>query len=120
MSRLDVRLGFLRARSGAQVKLRIREVERLERNMSTLAVKILKEYVNFFTEYICIFYKNVITTSKFPFFLKMAKRNSYFQERMKNKKENFKPICILPVLSKSFEKLMSKQLSTFFENLNVD
>ena len=40
-----------------------------------------------------------------------------FKKGSKSKKENFRPISILPVLSKIFEKLMSKQLSNFFENI---
>ena len=40
-----------------------------------------------------------------------------FKKGSKNKRENFRPVSILPVLSKIFEKLMSKQLSTFFKNI---
>ena len=80
-------------------------------------VKILKENVNFFAEYICIFYNHAITTSKLPSFLKMANITPIFEKGSKNKKENFRPVSILPVLSKIFEKPMSKQLSTFFENI---
>ena len=39
-----------------------------------------------------------------------------FKKGSKNKKENFRPVIILPVLTKIFEKLRIKQLSTFFEN----
>ena len=79
----------------------------------------MKENVNFFTDYICTFYNSAKTTSKFPFFLKIANVTPIFKKGSKNKKENFRPISILPVLSKSFEKSMSKLL-TFFENFNVD
>ena len=37
-----------------------------------IPVKILKENVDFSTEYICIFYNNAITTSKFRSFFRMA------------------------------------------------
>ena len=83
-----------------------------------IPVKKLKENVNFFSEYICIFYNYAITTSKFPSFLKMANITTIFKKGSKNKKENFRPVSILPVLSNIFKKLMSKQLSsTFFENI---
>ena len=47
----------------------------------------------------------------------MANITPTFEKGSKNKKGNFRPVNILPVLSKMFEKLMSKQLSTFFENI---
>ena len=60
--------------------------------------------------------KVAITTSKFPSFLKMANVTPIFKKRSINKEESFRPVSILPVLSKILEKLMSKQLSTFFAN----
>ena len=47
----------------------------------------------------------------------MANITPIFEKGSKNKKESSRLISILPVLSKIFEKLMSKQLSTFFENM---
>ena len=47
----------------------------------------------------------------------MANTTPIFKKGSKNKKENFRPISILPVLPKIFENPMSKQLSTFFENI---
>ena len=77
----------------------------------------MKENVKFFAEYICIFYNHAITTSKFPSFLKMASITPTFKKGNKNKTENFRPVDILPVLLKTFKKLMSKQLPTSFENI---
>ena len=47
----------------------------------------------------------------------MANKTPIFKKGSKNKKENFRPVSILPVLPKIFENPMSKQLSTFFENI---
>ena len=47
----------------------------------------------------------------------MANITPIFKRGSKNKKENFRPVSILSVLLKIFEKLMSKQLSTFSENI---
>ena len=46
--------------------------------------------------------------------MEIANVTPTFKKGSKNKMKNFKPVSILPVLSKIFEKLMSKQLSTFF------
>ena len=82
-----------------------------------IPVKILKENVSIFAEYICTFCNHTITTSKFPSFLKIANITPIFKKGSKNKKKNFRPVSILPVLLKIFEKVMSKRLSTFFENI---
>ena len=82
-----------------------------------IPAKILKEYLNFFAEYICSVYNNAIPTSKFPSFLKMSNVTAIFKKGSKNKKENFRPVSILPTLLKIFQKLMSKQLFAFFENI---
>ena len=47
----------------------------------------------------------------------MANITPTFKRGSKNKKENFRPVSILSVLLNVFEKLMSKQLSTFSENI---
>ena len=86
----------------------IREIKNLSKKKviqdNDVPDKILKDNVNFFD-------------SKFCSFHKMANVTPIFKKGSKNKKENFKPVSILPVVSKIFEKLMSKQLSTFFENI---
>ena len=99
----------------------IREIKNLSKKKAIqdndVPVKILKDNVNFLADYICIFHNYTITTSKFCSFLKMVNATSIFKKGNKNKKENFKPVSILPVVSKIFEKLMSKHLFTFFENI---
>ena len=54
----------------------IREIKHLSRKKviqdDDIPVKILKETVNFFAEYIYIFYNYAIANSKFPSYLKMA------------------------------------------------
>ena len=51
------------------------------------------------------------------FKFQICKYNTCFQTRLSNLKDSYRPIIILPVVSKIFEKLMCKQLSTHFENI---
>ena len=99
----------------------IREIKKLSKKKviqdNDIPVKILKDNANFFADYICIFYNYATTNSKFPSFLKMEYITPIFKKGSKHKNENFIPVSILPVLLKTFEKLMSKQLSTFFKNI---
>ena len=71
----------------------IREIKNLSKTKAiqdeNILVKILKGNVNFFAEYICIFYIYAIAASKFPSFLKMANVSPIFKKGSKNKKENF-------------------------------
>ena len=59
-----------------------------------------------------------------PILLKRGRRYTNSQNGKKDKKENYRPVSILPVLSKIFEKIifiqMSAFLKTFLTNNNAD
>ena len=40
-----------------------------------------------------------------------------FKKRARTSKNNYRPVSILPILSKLFERLISKQFSEFFESI---
>ena len=40
-----------------------------------------------------------------------------FKKGSRNQKENYRPLSILPIISKIFEKILSKQLYIYFENI---
>ena len=42
---------------------------------------------------------------------------SLHKKRNKSLKENYRPISILPILSKVFERSMFKQMSSFFDDI---
>ena len=53
----------------------------------------------------------------FPEILKHADITPLYKKGRKDIKENYRPVRILPNLSKIFEKCMFKQISKFFENI---
>ena len=55
--------------------------------------------------------------SKFPENLKTADITPAYKKGKKYIKENYRPVSILPNLSKIFEKHIFKQMSHFFENI---
>ena len=63
------------------------------------------------TDYINTFFENGL----FPDFLKEANVTSIYEKDDPLDKENYRPVCILPLLSKVFEKLIYKQLSIYTE-----
>ena len=59
---------------------------------------------------------SAILNEKFPSELKMADVIPVFKKDDPFEKANYRPISLLPSLSKVYEKLIYQQLSTFFEN----
>ena len=71
----------------------------------------MKENVGFFWDYICLLFNKAIGLSKFSIFLKYA-NITHFKNGCRNLKENYRNVSILPVISRIFEKLMSKGKDT--------
>ena len=59
-------------------------------------------------------FNNCISDGTFPDELKLATIFPVFKAEDESDKENYRPISILPTLSKVFEKLLAHQLSAFF------
>ena len=51
------------------------------------------------------------------FFLKLADIISVYKKDSRYEKSNYRPICVLPNLSKIFENILYDQISSFFENI---
>ena len=59
---------------------------------------------------VCDFFSETIKSGKFLSVLKNADITCVFKEGFKGSKENYRPVSILPIISKIFEKLNSKQI----------
>ena len=82
-----------------------------------IPVKILRENADIFSVYICDFFNETIRSGKFPLILKNADITEVFKKGFKGSKENYRPVSILPVISKIFEKFISRQITNFMEPL---
>ena len=80
-------------------------------------VNIFKDNKEFFAGYFQTFFNDAIVSSKFPSSLKMANIKAVFKKGTKSLKKNYRPISILPLVSKIFERIICKQLTTFFDNI---
>ena len=49
--------------------------------------------------------------------MKLANVTPVFKKGARTSKNNYRPVSILPILSKLFEQLISKQLPEFFESI---
>ena len=77
---------------------------------SGIPVKIIKAKENFFAEAICFYFNKVFENGKFPNCLKLANITPVFKKGPSTNKNNFRPVSILPVFTKIFERLLCRQL----------
>ena len=84
---------------------------------SDIPVKIIKANENFFAEVICFYFNKSLENGKFPNCLKLANITPVFKKGVRTSKNNYRPVSILPVFSKIFERLLSRQLLEFFDNI---
>ena len=82
-----------------------------------IPIRVPKENADIFSEYICRFFNESIKKSTFPSSLKNANVTPVFKKRYRDSKENYRPVSILPVISKIFEKLLCKQITIFIDPL---
>ena len=57
-----------------------------------------------------------LTQGVFPDELKLAEVTPIFKKKDCLNKENYRPVSLLPHMSKVFERIIYKQLEKFFEN----
>ena len=80
-------------------------------------IRVLKENANIFIDYICGFFNESIKKYTFQSILKNANVTPVFKKGYRGSKENYRPVSILPVISKSFEKLLCKQITILIDSL---
>ena len=84
---------------------------------SDIPTKIVIENVDIFGDFICTSYNNTVKSSQFYQNLQLADITPAYKKGKKDIKENYRPVSILPNLSKIFEKLMFKEMSQFFDKI---
>ena len=82
-----------------------------------IPVKVIKGNNNFFAEQICAYFNESIGKGKFPNCLKTPSIAPVFKKSACSSKNNYRPMSILPVFSKIFEKLLHNQLLLFFDSI---
>ena len=80
-----------------------------------ISVNLLKLIKDEIIGAITLLVNQTLATGIFPDDLKVAKVSPIYKKGDKNDINNYRPISILPAISKVFEKIIAKQLSNFFE-----
>ena len=84
--------------------------------IGAIPAKILKEYPDIFAQNLCSLFNQSVTHSTFPLELKAGEITSLFKKDDASLKKNFRPITVLPAVSKVFERLMHSQLMQFTDS----
>ena len=97
-----------------------KDILKLDKNKasqhSDIPIKIIKENLDTFAEFLCKSINSSFKSSSFPSCLKMTDVTPLHKEGKKDLKENYRPVSILPVFSKVFERSMFAQMSSLFNN----
>ena len=102
--------------SVADVKREIRKLDPRKATQNTnIPVRMLKHDSDIFGNYICNFFNECVDKSVFPSILKNANITPVFKKGFRGSKDNYRPVSILPIISKIFEKLLSKQIIIYMD-----
>ena len=82
-------------------------------NISSFFLKLAMPYIENSLAYI---FNTSLETSKFPDDWKTARVTPIFKDGDKSDKSNYRPISVLPVISRLFEKLVFNQLYHYLDN----
>ena len=84
---------------------------------SDIPTKIIKSNSDIFSDFLYKSINSSIKSSLFLSCLKTADITPIYKKGKRDLKDNYRPVSILPVLSKLYERSMFKQISEFFENI---
>ena len=83
---------------------------------NTIPPKILKISFNTSTETVHNLFNECLITGNLPDNLKLADITPVFKKNDSLNKENYRPVSVLPSISKIFDKLMQKQINGYINN----
>ena len=84
---------------------------------SDIPTKIIKKNSDIFSDILFKEFNKSLEICKFPSCLEIANVTPVYRKGNRSNKDNYRPVSILPNLSKTFERCLCKQISTFFEDI---
>ena len=82
-----------------------------------ILTRILKENADLFADFLHCAFNEYTKTKKFPSCLKQVDITPIFKKDSRSSKDSYRPVSILPNVSKIFEKPLVKQMSDFFDKI---
>ena len=97
----------------------LKEIKNLKANEATqntgIPIKLIEENLDIFADFIIENQNDSISQSVFPSALKLANIIPVHKKDSKSKKDHYRPISVLPNISKIYERFFFKQISEYFE-----
>ena len=101
-----------------EVALEIRNINSSKSNpIDSIPAKMIKENSSFFCTLLYNNFKNCISTCTFPNKLKLADVTPVHKKGVHMDKSNYRPVSILPAISKIYERVLYTQMNCFTENI---
>ena len=97
------------------ISIIIKSLKNKSSNINNFSVKILKSISNLVSFPLSEIINQSLINSNFPDSLKIARITPLFKEGDKTDVNNYRPISVLPIFSKIFEKVVYKQLYEYLE-----
>ena len=97
----------------------INETKSLDESKASLSndipTNVIKENYDIFATFITENFNNMIENSVFPVSLKQADIKPIHKKDSRSDKENYRPVSILPNLSKIYERCLHTQINKYFD-----
>ena len=77
----------------------------------------MKDNLDIFSQVMTKYFNDTVNTSEFPSAMKLADFIPVFKKNEPSIKQNYRPVSILPIFSKMFEKFLHDQISAYFANI---
>ena len=100
-----------------EIKCYIKDLDTKKKTSSNIPSSILKLTIDICAEYIKRSVNICIVKCKFPEELKCGEITPCHKGEEETAKKNYRPISILPCLSKIFERVLDDQINDFFQNI---
>ena len=84
---------------------------------SDIPTKIIKDNIDIFVPVLLTEFNESLKLSRFPHSMKSANITPVFKNNDRTDETNYRPVSILPNLSKVFERCIYKQLSAYFDGM---
>ena len=85
--------------------------------LKNIPPKVLKTSAMVIAETLQQLFNQALTTGEFPTNLKTADVTPVFKKNNPLNKENYRPVSVLPAISKVFEKLMQNQINVHINSI---